>query len=142
MPVLLHRLCTLCAASCRRSRACFPAAAHQPLASRRRFARQSSGKLVAQARKSALLRELEELQQEAEDSQTPAGEGSICLSRFGWVTDASRPSLFAVTQLQWSSPLDIVRYPDPRLRAKNARINVFDDSLKQLASEMFDIMYR
>lgn len=49
---------------------------------------------------------------------------------------------FAVSKLQWDSPLDIVRYPDPRLRAKNAKIAVFDDSLKQLAAEMFQIMYR
>lgn len=45
-------------------------------------------------------------------------------------------------KLEWSSPLDIVRYPDPRLRATNARIGVFDDSVKQLAAEMFEIMYR
>lgn len=48
----------------------------------------------------------------------------------------------AVSNLQWDSPLDIVRYPDPRLRAKNAKISVFDDSVKQLAAEMFEIMYR
>lgn len=80
MPMLLHRLCTLCSVSYSRSRAFFPPAARQPLISRRHFARQASGKLVAQARKSALLRELEELQQEAEDSQTPAGKGLVCLS--------------------------------------------------------------
>lgn len=49
---------------------------------------------------------------------------------------------FAVSKLEWDSPLDIVRYPDPRLRAKNAKIAVFDESVKQLAAEMFEIMYR
>ena len=47
-----------------------------------------------------------------------------------------------VSKLEWDSPLDIVRYPDPRLRAKNAKILVFDESLKRLAAEMFRIMYR
>ena len=48
----------------------------------------------------------------------------------------------AVSNLEWDSPLDIVRYPDPRLRAQNAKITVFDENLKRLAAEMFDIMYR
>ncbi|PNH07846.1 Peptide deformylase 1B, chloroplastic [Tetrabaena socialis] len=47
----------------------------------------------------------------------------------------------AVTKLEWSSPLQIVKYPDPRLRAVNARIGVFDDSLAQLAKEMIEVMY-
>lgn len=55
---------------------------------------------------------------------------------------AHASSSLAVSKLEWDSPLDIVRYPDPRLRAKNARIAVFDESLKRLAAEMFEIMYR
>lgn len=47
-----------------------------------------------------------------------------------------------VDKLEWSTPLCIIKYPDPRLRAVNAKIGVFDDSLKQLANQMFDIMYQ
>ena len=41
----------------------------------------------------------------------------------------------------WSAPLQIVRYPDPRLRAPNAKIAVFDDGLAALAAAMMDVMY-
>ena len=47
----------------------------------------------------------------------------------------------AVTQLQWESPLQVVKYPDPRLRAVNARVGFFDDSLRALAEAMFVVMY-
>ncbi|RDX92829.1 Peptide deformylase 1B, chloroplastic [Mucuna pruriens] len=39
-------------------------------------------------------------------------------------------------------PLKIVEYPDPKLRARNKRIATFDDSLKKLVHEMFDVMYK
>ncbi|XP_031382585.1 peptide deformylase 1B, chloroplastic/mitochondrial isoform X2 [Punica granatum] len=41
-----------------------------------------------------------------------------------------------------SAPLKIVEYPDPILRAKNKRIGTFDDNLKKLVDEMFDVMYK
>ncbi|KAL2942578.1 Peptide deformylase 1B chloroplastic/mitochondrial [Bienertia sinuspersici] len=44
--------------------------------------------------------------------------------------------------LQFDSPLKIVEYPDPRLRAKNKPIDKFDDDLKKLVDEMFDVMYK
>ncbi|KAI7842309.1 hypothetical protein COHA_003949 [Chlorella ohadii] len=47
-----------------------------------------------------------------------------------------------VTNLEWQSPLSVVRYPDPRLRAQNARIGAFDDTLRRLAEEMFEVMYQ
>jgi peptide deformylase len=47
-----------------------------------------------------------------------------------------------VSQLEWKSPLQVVKYPDPRLRAVNAKIGVFDDSLAALAKEMLEIMYQ
>lgn len=43
--------------------------------------------------------------------------------------------------VQWTSPLSIVKYPDPVLRAPNAIIDCFDDNLRRLAEEMFEIMY-
>ena len=49
--------------------------------------------------------------------------------------------LSAALGLSWESPLTILRYPDPRLRAINSTIGVFDERLQQLAKEMFDIMY-
>lgn len=47
----------------------------------------------------------------------------------------------AVTKLEWKAPLDIVKYPDPRLRAVNAKVAVFDESLMALAKEMIRLMY-
>ena len=47
----------------------------------------------------------------------------------------------AVTKLEWQSPLTILKYPDPRLRAVNAKIGVFDESLLRLAKEMIEVMY-
>ena len=44
--------------------------------------------------------------------------------------------------LQFESPLKIVEYPDPRLRAKNKSIATFDENLKKLVEEMFDVMYK
>lgn len=46
-----------------------------------------------------------------------------------------------VTQLDWESPLQVLKYPDPRLRAPNARIACFDNSLRKLAEELFELMY-
>ena len=43
--------------------------------------------------------------------------------------------------VQCTSPLSIVKYPDPVLRASNAIIDCFDDNLRRLAEEMFEIMY-
>lgn len=48
----------------------------------------------------------------------------------------------AVTKLEWQKPLQVVKYPDPRLRAKNAKIGVFDETLVTLAKEMMEIMYQ
>ncbi|PKA57622.1 Peptide deformylase 1B, chloroplastic [Apostasia shenzhenica] len=48
----------------------------------------------------------------------------------------------AADDLCFEAPLKIVEYPDPRLRAKNKRINTFDENLIKLAEEMFDVMYK
>lgn len=50
--------------------------------------------------------------------------------------------MLAAADLQFEAPLKIVEYPDQILRAKNKRINTFDDNLKILVDEMFDVMYR
>lgn len=49
---------------------------------------------------------------------------------------------FSAADLQFEPPLKIVVYPDPILRAKNKRIDSFDDNLKKLVHEMFDVMYK
>ena len=36
--------------------------------------------------------------------------------------------------------LRIILYPDPRLKKQSARVDVFDDALKQMASRMFELM--
>jgi peptide deformylase len=55
--------------------------------------------------------------------------------------ESEGPGLPAVTTLSWESPLTILKYPDPRLRAPNAPVGCFDESLKKLAEEMFEVMY-
>ncbi len=47
-----------------------------------------------------------------------------------------------MSKLQWSKPLQIIKYPDPRLRAPNAKVSVFDSSLLELAREMIEVMYQ
>jgi len=37
--------------------------------------------------------------------------------------------------------LEIRKYPDPILRAKNKKVTVFDDSLKKIIDDMFETMY-
>lgn len=46
-----------------------------------------------------------------------------------------------VTKLEYQLPLSIVKYPDPRLRRVNAKVNVFDESLMRLAKDMIRVMY-
>ena len=48
----------------------------------------------------------------------------------------------AVTKLEWQSPLEIIKYPDPRLRASNASVGCFDGSLRKISEEMFELMYQ
>ncbi|KAF6255221.1 peptide deformylase [Scenedesmus sp. NREL 46B-D3] len=56
---------------------------------------------------------------------------------------AKRPQKVpTIEKLEWQAPLQVVKYPDPRLRAPNARIGVFDDSLRELAKQMFEVMYQ
>ncbi|KAK9061712.1 hypothetical protein SSX86_018895 [Deinandra increscens subsp. villosa] len=44
--------------------------------------------------------------------------------------------------MHFEAPLKIVLYPDPKLRAKNKRVVTFDENLKKLVDEMFDVMYK
>ena len=48
---------------------------------------------------------------------------------------------YAATKLEWQSPLRIIKYPDPQLRAVNARVGVFDDALRQLSKELLEALY-
>ncbi|XP_074573298.1 peptide deformylase 1B, chloroplastic [Curcuma longa] len=50
--------------------------------------------------------------------------------------------LASSADLCFESPLKIVEYPDPILRARNKRISAFDENLRKLVDEMFDIMYK
>jgi len=49
---------------------------------------------------------------------------------------------FEAGDFEFVPPLRIVEYPDPKLRATNKRIVTFDDNLKKLVHEMFDVMYK
>jgi hypothetical protein len=78
------------------------------------------------------------LADERMELQTPTGNTpDACV---GSTRPSSVPSP-AVTKLEWTRPLSILKYPDPRLRAKNALVGVFDDTIVELAKEMFDLMY-
>ncbi|CAA6673074.1 unnamed protein product [Spirodela intermedia] len=74
----------------------------------------------------------------------PGGVGGVSES-WPWPSVGFSQSLrlLPVTaDLQFESPLKIVEYPDPRLRARNKSIATFDDNLKRLVEEMFDVMYK
>ncbi|KAJ1412174.1 Peptide deformylase, partial [Sesbania bispinosa] len=55
---------------------------------------------------------------------------------------ATQHELASPGDLEYEAPLKIVEYPDPKLRARNKRIATFDDNLKKLVHEMFDVMYK
>jgi len=45
------------------------------------------------------------------------------------------------SSIKWKGPLEIVKYPDPKLRAENKAIVEFGTPLQELADEMFETMY-
>lgn len=47
-----------------------------------------------------------------------------------------------VKEIEFQAPLQIVKYPDPRLRAKNRRIDEFGESLRSFAKEMLVAMVK
>lgn len=57
-------------------------------------------------------------------------------------SSSSEEPFASADDLRYEGPLEIVKYPDPVLRAKNKRIKAFDENLKKIVDEMFDIMYR
>ncbi|KAF5187681.1 Peptide deformylase [Thalictrum thalictroides] len=57
-------------------------------------------------------------------------------------SSSQKDEIASPSDLQFESPLKIVKYPDPILRANNKRIGTFDENLKKLVDEMFDIMYK
>ncbi|KAJ6751600.1 hypothetical protein OIU85_002072 [Salix viminalis] len=63
------------------------------------------------------------------------------IARFSSTMKQPRPPP-TFRDLEFEAPLKIVEYPDPILRAKNKRIDTFDDNLKKLVDEMFDVMYK
>ncbi|KAI3520754.1 hypothetical protein L1887_10205 [Cichorium endivia] len=48
----------------------------------------------------------------------------------------------SAADMQFEAPLKIVLYPDPILRATNKLVDTFDENLKKLVDEMFDVMYK
>lgn len=89
------------------------AAAHSPVEQRGRGRRRGS-LLVTRARVNRSLQELLEQQEENEPT---------------------------ATNLEWASPLRVLPYPHPLLRAPNLAVGAFDDTLRRLAEEMFEVMY-
>lgn len=44
-------------------------------------------------------------------------------------------------ELRWETPLQIIQYPDPRLRAPNAVVTDFDSNLERFVADLFEAMY-
>ncbi|CAM6096314.1 unnamed protein product [Calypogeia fissa] len=67
----------------------------------------------------------------------------VCSARRGFLSELQslREEKEEKEPVEFESPLQIVLYPDPRLRKKNKRVTVFDEKLQQLVKEMFEIMY-
>ncbi|KAF9604734.1 hypothetical protein IFM89_009530 [Coptis chinensis] len=57
-------------------------------------------------------------------------------------SSSKKDPLASPCDLVFKSPLKIVEYPDPILRAPNKRIGTFDENIEKLVREMFDIMYK
>ena len=85
----------------------------------------SSGRGGSQSVSAArsFLRELRDIREEREQPASGAAPGGA-------------------DPLQFQTPLDVVLYPHPVLRAKNAPVRDFDARLEALAEEMFHVMYK
>ena len=66
----------------------------------------------------------------------PPGTSPACVP-----PTAPCPPPAAATNLEWASPLRVLPYPHPLLRAPNLAVGTFDDTLRRLAEEMFEVMY-
>ena len=47
----------------------------------------------------------------------------------------------ASTAIEYESPLEVLLYPHPKLRAANLTVTDFDDNLASFATELFEVMY-
>ena len=107
----------------------------------RPFLRMRGGVVSVRAARKGFLTELNDIRQER-DAGLCGLEIKSRMSKEGEMPDLFLSVFLAVAITDYPSPLKIVLYPDPILRRKNKKINVFDERLKQLASEMLDIMYK
>ncbi|CAH9067968.1 unnamed protein product [Cuscuta europaea] len=62
-------------------------------------------------------------------------------ARRGLSSKTINDDLASPADMCFEAPLKVVEYPDPILRAKNKTICSFDDNLKKVVDEMFDVMY-
>ena len=104
--------------------------------------------LAASAAK-GFLQEMKELKDEAEAMPTPSPSSEASSSSSSRTSPAPGSKKKKKKQKNqkgpipnYELPLSIVLYPDPRLRARNAKVTTFDNKLAKLARAMFDIMYR
>ena len=89
----------------------------------------SRGFFVVPSAAKGFLKELQELREES-------GGG------FGGATStSSSKGTKGSKKLDFTLPLSILHYPNPKLRAKNTVVTVFDDKLAELAKGMFKVMY-
>lgn len=129
---------------------------------RRAEARGRTRMVVARAR--GFLRNMEELREQPAGAERPtrsmqlnptAASGARAVStcvlvhplvrefhtHYWTVREVALGMRRAVTTLEYTLPLEIAIYPHPCLRAENAKVGVFDETLQELTRAMFDIMY-
>lgn len=86
-----------------------------------------------------MAKELLELQKER--AAAPAKEPAVPTGAPTALQPAKHAVRPTVKDIVFEAPLRIVLYPDPRLRAVNAKVGVFGEPVKRLAAEMFRVMY-
>lgn len=100
--------------------------------------------VVAQARRGSSLKEVEVASRNQRWFSSSCFQFLLKFLSFLSNSDhfVSMDVVFSAGDFQFEIPLKVVKYPDPLLRAKNKRIDSFDDNLKKLVHEMFDVMYK
>ncbi len=71
----------------------------------------------------------------------PAGDAAVTLARSRSRHNIHLPDVSGSTQHKNMALLEILEYPDPRLRTRAEPVAVVDDALRQLIDDMFATMY-
>lgn len=106
-----------------------------PLSNRGGSRRQHNISVAVSAAK-GFLKELQELKEDASASAASSSRSTTTTS----ATSTSR-GYGSGAKLEYDTPLSILLYPHPKLRASNMSVTVFDEKVSELAQHMFKVMY-